>query len=276
MMHTLLIGMLWLFWQTPGTVPPAAAVQRPAVSPAERTLVPMSWKIDGVVRTGLVAAPPKHAGERAPLVLVFHGHGGNVQNIARTLAIHSEWAEAAVVYLQGLPTPSTRVDPAGRLPGWQPAPGTFGDRDLKLTDRVLEWAAAEWSIDPARIYATGHSNGGLFTYVLWATRPSIFAAFAPAAAAFGQFALTQTLTPKPALLIAGEKDTLVPFALQQRNEALVLRLNRCAPTGVAWGDQTELFSSRVGADVVINNHPGAHELPRHAAALVTRFFQTSR
>ena len=255
----------------------ALAGQIEALLPrAVRTPTRQTWTIDGVAREGLVVPPPQTSGRGAPLVLVFHGHGGSMQNISRVLPMHTEWPDAVVIYLQGLPAPSALVDPQGKLAGWQNAPGALGDRDLKLTDAVLTWAKATWSIDASRIYAAGHSNGGLFTYVLWATRPSDFAAFAPAAAAFGQFALSQKLVPKPALIIAGEKDTLVPFALQQRNEAFVLRLNQCGPDGAAWADHAKLFTSRAGADVVIDNHPGAHALPADAAALVSRFFQLKR
>ena len=38
-----------------------------------------------------------------------------------------------------------------------------------------------YNIDDDRIYATGFSNGGMFTYLLWAKRPNVFAAFAPVA-----------------------------------------------------------------------------------------------
>ena len=36
-------------------------------------------------------------------------------------------------------------------------------------------------MDETRIYATGFSNGAGFTYLLWAARPTVFAAFAPVA-----------------------------------------------------------------------------------------------
>ena len=80
--------------------------------------------------------------------------------------------------MQGLPTPSP-VDPRGRFPGWQREVGQSGDRDLKFFDAVLATLKQKYPVDEHRIYATGFSNGAFFTYVLWATRGSTFAAFAP-------------------------------------------------------------------------------------------------
>jgi polyhydroxybutyrate depolymerase len=239
-----------------------------------RALANESWTVDGVQRTGLVAAPPENApASGAPLVLVFHGHGGTSRNISRTLGIHAQWPEAAVLYLQGLPAPSriATVDPEGRLPGWQNAPGALGDRDLKLVDTVLAWAKQKYRIDAKRVYAAGHSNGALFCYLLWATRADTFAAFAPAAAAFTQ--LIASAKPRSALILAGDQDALVPFATQQRNITNILRLNQCDTIGAPWDSGALIHSSRVGADTVVAVYHGGHPLPPDAASLVAKFFK---
>src|SRR5262249_8227617 len=90
------------------------------VSSAARAEV-MSWTVDGVARRALVfapTAPTTAGGGKVPLVFAFHGHGGNMRGAARTMAFQEAWPEALVVYMQGLPTPS-KIDPQGRLPGWQ-------------------------------------------------------------------------------------------------------------------------------------------------------------
>ncbi len=43
----------------------------------------MQWTVDGVEREALVAAPQNPPASGAPLVFVFHGHGGNMNNAAR-------------------------------------------------------------------------------------------------------------------------------------------------------------------------------------------------
>jgi polyhydroxybutyrate depolymerase len=69
------------------------------------------------------------------------------------------------------------------LGSWQKTFGDQNDRDLKFFDAVLATLKKDCRIDEKRVYATGHSNGGAFTYLLWAARGDVFAAVAPCAAA---------------------------------------------------------------------------------------------
>ncbi len=149
-----------------------------AEEPARR-----EWSIDGVVREALVYVPASAKTNAAPVVFAFHGHGGNMRNTVRTFNIHTLWPEAIVVYPQGLNTPGRLTDPEGKKPGWQHGAGDQGDRDLKFFDAMLASLKKDYKVDAKRIYSTGHSNGGGFTYLLWATRGEHFAAFAPSASA---------------------------------------------------------------------------------------------
>ena len=248
----------------------AACSPTEAQTRAAGTLETRTWTIGGARRTGLVAAPSKSSASGAPLVLVFHGHGGTAANMARALPIHAKWPEAMVIYLQGLPTPGVITDSKGRGAGWQTAPGAQGDRDVKLADSVIAWAKANHKVDPKRIFAAGHSNGGWFTYVLWASRPEKFTAFAPASAVFGR--MITGAKPKPALIIAGERDRLVSYGLQRRTIAAVIDLNQAATVGEDWYGGARLHDSPI-ADVVTYVYPGAHPLPANASDVVTRFFR---
>ena len=98
---------------------------------------PVTWTVDGVVREGLQVLPAAPPPAGAPVVLVFHGHGGTARHAARSFALHRHWPEAIVVYPQGLNTPGRLTDPEGRRPGRQHAAGEQGDRDLKLVDEIL-------------------------------------------------------------------------------------------------------------------------------------------
>ena len=82
-------------------------------------------------------------------------------------------------------------------------------------------------MDARRIYATGHSNGGGFTYLLWAERGGVFAALAPSSSVLARG--FQKFAPKPVLHVASPQDELVKFAWQQRMIDHVLRLNGCEP-----------------------------------------------
>jgi polyhydroxybutyrate depolymerase len=237
-------------------------------------LARQTWTVDGVERSALVAAPRGvEAGARVPLVLVFHGHGGTSANAARTFRIHEAWPEAVVIYPQGLPTVGAITDPEGRLPGWQSLAGDNGDRDLHLTDAMLEWAQSHYPIDPARVFAAGHSNGGSMVYLLWAVRGDRFAAFAPAASVFRPTLILKA-SPKPALIIAGRQDPLVPFASQELTINAVLRLNQASADAASWSGDARLHASSIGADVVAYVHPGGHPMPADAGALMARFFKS--
>ncbi|MFZ4764796.1 MAG: alpha/beta hydrolase family esterase [Roseimicrobium sp.] len=231
-----------------------------------------SFQVDGVARQALVYAPGSAQSRPTPLVFGWHGHGGNMANAARSYRIHELWPEAIVVYPQGLNTPGKLTDPEGKRPGWQSGPGAQGDRDLKFFDTLLAALRADYRIDAARVYATGHSNGGGFTYLLWAMRRDTFAAFAPSAAAFTEVEL---LKPMPVLHIAGEADPLVKYAWQQLMMEALRKLNQCAE-GQAWGLDTNctLYPSKLGAPVITAIHPGTHKYPEQAPEVIVKFFKS--
>ena len=247
----------------------ALLAQRPADS-----LPQQMWSVGGVQRSALIAAPTTPVpANGSPLVFVFHGHGGTSAHSARTFSIHTQWPEAVVIYPQGLPTPGLKTDPEGQRPGWQHAPGGLGDRDLKFVDAMLDWARARYRIDPARLYAAGHSNGGTFTYVLWAARANVFAAFAPSGSVFRRELIAKA-RPKPALIVMGEKDQLVPPAAQRLSLSAVLQLNQARVSGEPWSArQTTLHASRVGADTVAYIYPGDHTMPADTGQLMVKFFR---
>ena len=229
------------------------------------------WKVDGVGRDGLVYVPEKAKETATPLVFVFHGHGGTSKNAARSMDFHTHWPEAIVVYLQGLKTPGQLTDPEGKLPGWQSSAGDQKDRDLKFFDEVLKSLKADYKIDDKRIYSTGHSNGGGFTYLLWSERGDTFAAMAPCAAVANT--KKYKLTPKPVMHIAGEKDTLVKFEWQTAGIEQLKKLNGCETESKPWDKLGKLYSSKTDTPVIAYIHPGAHIVPKEAPALIVKFFK---
>lgn len=248
------------------------AKAQPTQSRAEP--ITQKFTVDGVERTAIIvpnsATAPK---EGSPLVFIFHGHGGTARNSFNRFEIHRHWPEAVVAYMQGLPTVTGR-DPDGKLPGWQNAPGLQGDRDLKFFDAVVDWAKKTYKIDVNRIYAGGHSNGGGMTYALWTARSQVIAAFAPSAAVFGFKAARSQ--PKPALLIVGQGDTIVPTANQERNVTVVLNLNQCETTGKPFAPNVTLHKSKVGADTAVYNHNEGHRMPDNTGEMMVKFFKEHR
>jgi polyhydroxybutyrate depolymerase len=235
----------------------------------------MEWTVAGVKREALVFAPSKPATDPPPLVFGFHGHGGHMRYAARSFRIHELWPEAVVVYMQGLNTPGRLTDPEGKKPGWQSAVGDQEDRDLKFFDAVLKSMKDLHKIDERRVYAMGHSNGGGFTYLLWAARGDLFAAVAPSASVAAR--LAKDLKPKPVMHIAGEQDELVKFAWQQATITRLRMLNDCGE-GTPWHDHKlcTVYASKSGNPVVTMIHPGTHKFPEEAPPLIVKFFQEQR
>jgi len=245
-----------------------ASLSIAADSPLKR-----EWTVDGVQREALVVAASRPTEGGSPVVFAFHGHGGTMRHAAATFAYQKHWPEAVVVYMQGLNTPGRLTDPEGKKTGWQSAVGDQGDRDLNFFDAVLATIKQDHKIDERRIYCTGHSNGGGFTYQLWAARSDVFAAFAPSAAVAAR--QMKDLKPKPVMHVAGEQDDLVKFAWQQLTMTRLRALNECGE-GSNWDKNCTQYSSKLGTPVVTMIHPGTHKFPDEAPALIVKFFQQHR
>ena len=269
---------------------------------AEEQLVRREWTVNGVKREALLYIPASAKTNAVPLVFAFHGHGGSMRHAARMFHIETLWPEAMVVYMQGLNTPGKLTDPEGKKPGWQSAVGMEKDRDLKFFDAVLASMKKDYKVDAKRIYSTGHSNGGGFTYLLWEARGKEFAAFAPSAAvgrslvesnpAFARdivrrgivttnevatlkaSSADQKFLPKPVLHVAGENDTLVKYEWQKMMMAALRKANQCGE-GKPWHNEKgcTIYESKVGAPVVTFIHPGTHNYPEKAPALIVEFFK---
>lgn len=242
-----------------------------AVAAGAREPITRTWEVGGVKREALLWLPAQTPEGGAPVVFLFHGHGGTAAQIARSLPVPQLWPEALVVSMQGLPTRGQLTDPAGQKAGWQARPGTEGDRDLAFFDAVWATLQRDYRVDGRRVYATGHSNGGGFTYLLWATRRSVFAAFAPSSAVAPRDALPRE--PAPVLHLAGSADPLVKFAWQERLIGWLRRLDRCEGEGVREGALVTRYASVTGNPVVTYIHPGGHALPADAAATIVAFLR---
>src|SRR5689334_13268912 len=119
----------------------------------DNDLTRREWTIDGANREALLHVPATAKTTPAPLVFVFHGHGGSMKSSARSFHIHTLWPEAIVIYPQGLNTPGRLTDPEGKLPGWQATIGDQGDRDVKFFDTMLASLKSDYKVDERRIYS---------------------------------------------------------------------------------------------------------------------------
>jgi polyhydroxybutyrate depolymerase len=153
----------------------------------------------GTVRTG---AP-------LPVVLVLHGGGGSAANAERMSGFTAlvERERVLVVYPNG----SSRLGP---LRTWNAGHCCAYARDQQIDDvgfmaALLDTLAAQYPVDPARVYVTGMSNGAMMSHRLARELSDRIAAIAPVVGAlFGD-------EPTPAgpvamLAFNGARDALIP------------------------------------------------------------------
>jgi polyhydroxybutyrate depolymerase len=232
---------------------------------------PATFMVDAVQREALVYLPATSSKAKAPVIFAFHGHGGNMRFAARGMAFQNAWPEAIVVYPQGLPTPGIVLDRDGKKAGWQDFAGQENNRDLKFVDAMLKTLREKYSIDDSRIYVTGFSNGGLFSYLLLSQRPNVFAAFAPG----GAVLLPQNVlsAPRPVFHYGGRSDRLAKFEKQEATIEELRKFNGCAGVGESCGENCTIYSSSKGAPVATFVHPYGHLYPPAVTPLIVKFFQ---
>lgn len=147
------------------------------------------------------------------MLLAFHGGGGNAagfQAYAELDAV-ADREGFVVVYPNGTgPLPN-------RLLTWNAGDGCCGYartndvNDLGFATTVVADLERRLRIDQSRIYATGHSNGGILAHRLGAERSGIIAAIAPVAGSLdlGTFAPSQAV---PVLQIHSVDDPRALYA----------------------------------------------------------------
>lgn len=251
-----------------------AATTSPAGDSAKGSYINPDWKAAGLRRSGTVWIPKdesKRPKNGWPCVFVFHGHGGSDRTAMRGFAIEQCWPDAVVIYPKGLPTKGLLTDPDGNRSGWDMSSKADENRDVSLFDVILEWAVKEQHIDPNRVYSTGHSNGGGFTYTLWGYRGDKLAGVAPSAAA--AYRTMDLMKPKPAMIIGGKNDPLVKFSWQEGMIKYAKKINQCNEKGKEWGPDATWYDSPTGNPVVALVHDGGHEMAKNAGKRIAEFFQ---
>lgn len=143
----------------------------------------------------------------APVVFDFHGYTSNKEQQA-FLSRMNEASDAhgfVAVHPQG----------TGASPSWNAGACcgtavTEGVNDVGFVDAMLEALETRLCVDPARVYATGFSNGGFLSHRLACERAHRFAAIAPVAGVLGIEDCAPS-RPVPVLHFHGTLDSLVPY-----------------------------------------------------------------
>ena len=246
-----------------------------AASFAQELPKTMSWNVNGETRKALVYVPSAAKTKPTPVIFAFHGHGGTMQNVYRTRGFDKLWPEAIFVCPQGLNTQGILTDPEGKKSGWVMSNQADSNRDLQFFDTMLKTLRADYNIDNSRIYATGHSNGGGFVYLLWVARPNEFAAFAPTATAVGKL-VPSLKVPKPGFHLMGENDPLVKPLWQKLTYDKILLLNGCEIDGEKKDNNITFYKGKNGNDFQLFIHNGGHEYPSNTNQPIIDFFKKYR
>jgi polyhydroxybutyrate depolymerase len=206
----------------------------------------------GVERSYLLHLPASRgAGRPVPLLLVFHGAGGEGAGIASHAGLTGPATGRgyALVYPDGV----------GRR--WNDGRGAGGGQDdVEFIRILLDSLGRELPVDPKRIYATGISNGAGLTYRLACDLPGIFAAIAPVAGAPAAAIEERCAATRPVSVISfqGTRDPLMPYEgglvstrrgqvlSAQRSAALFAEVNGCTlPAAVTAEPDTVKDGTRV-------------------------------
>jgi polyhydroxybutyrate depolymerase len=170
---------------------------------------------DGRTRTYLLYVPAGYQpGTPIPLVLAYHGGGGNGralmhQSLLNTIA-HAQ--TFAVAYPDGIgSTQATTSWNAGAC-CWDAM--TEGVDDVGFTRVLIDDIESRLTIDPRRVYATGFSNGAMLAHRLGVEVADRIAAIAPVAAGLaigGDFVPQPPTRPVSVMQFSGTTDQEVPY-----------------------------------------------------------------
>ena len=174
----------------------------------------------GQARQYLLHVPATYKPETpAAVVLVFHGAGIGAERFIS----YSRFSNVAdregflIVYPEGLDEV------------WNPSPGS---RDVQFVSHLIDHLQQRCSVDPSRIYASGHSNGGGMVHRLACELADRIAAIGTISGAYQSPGECSPSRPIPVFAIHGTADTVIPYEGIPEWAAAWAARNDCDPEPV--------------------------------------------
>jgi len=139
-----------------------------ATSVASSTAMAQTWtdfQVGGTTRKALVYVP--NGINHPPLLLSFHGMG-----------IGAAWNQGGMMKFEPIADRDKFIvvyPEADQNLRWD----LGGTHDTDFVLKIIEDMTAQYGIDTNRVYASGFSMGGMFSYTLACKLPTVFAAIAP-------------------------------------------------------------------------------------------------
>jgi polyhydroxybutyrate depolymerase len=164
-----------------------------------------------VKRTYRLYVPSALPSAPVPLLLAFHGGGGNGRSMERLTRFN------ALAQREGFIV----VYPDGVGGNWNDGREAHVSRahrdqvdDVGFVVALVQALASQYPVDPKRIYATGLSNGAIFSHFLAANRPALVAAIAPVVGGVAERFRDRFAPAEPVsvMIIQGTGDRITPYA----------------------------------------------------------------
>ena len=178
-------------------------------------------EIDGTRRTYVIHVPADYTSTRRwPVVVMFHGGGGDAGAAIRSTGWDRKADEERflAVFPQGTASRQNRRRSRGEARFWNDgsnrrsiAAARDNVDDIEFVARLLADLENRYSIDSARVYATGFSNGAGMAFRVARELSTDIAAVAPVAGADWRPEV-HPVKPVPLLYMTGDADPLNPIA----------------------------------------------------------------
>jgi polyhydroxybutyrate depolymerase len=168
-------------------------------------------QVGSLDRSYRVHLPPQYdASKPAPIVLAFHGGASNAAQMVRFCGLSDKADEAGFICVY--PNGTGRMHGAFTWNGGNCCGYARQNQidDVAFVRALLSELNQVAAIDRKRVFATGMSNGAIFSYRLAAEMADQIAAIAPVAGSMG----TETCNPKrpvPVIHFHGTDDDFCPF-----------------------------------------------------------------
>ncbi len=170
--------------------------------------------VDNLKRYFLLNLPPNYfeSKEKISLVIALHGGGGGALQFEKSslLTEKANKENFIIVYPEGVES-----DGILKAKTWNAAAccdyaAEKNINDVKFISTLIDKLVLDYAIDPTKVYATGHSNGGMLCYRLACEIPYKIAAIAPNACAMVTEACNST-KPIPILHMHSVLDKNIPY-----------------------------------------------------------------
>ncbi len=169
--------------------------------------------VDGIDRTYVLNLPPNYyEGSGFSLIIAMHGGGGSASQFESTCKL-TEKANAAqfiVVYPEGVQSTGILKARSWNAGGCCDYAVAQNVNDVKFISLLIDKLVSQYKINAKKIYATGHSNGGMLAYRLACELSNKIAAIAPNGCTMVA-PTCNPVRPVPVLHMHSILDTHVPY-----------------------------------------------------------------